>query len=156
MIILGLDPGTNRIGYGLIEKDKKLKLIDYGVIEIKETDYSRLEILEKKLSAIIKKYKPDAAAIEKLYFSKNKKTAISVAEARGVILLAISRKKIPIFEYGPNEVKAAVAGNGKSDKKTVERFTAMSLGIDKIKGYDDASDALAIAIRASFERKITY
>lgn len=175
MIILGLDPGTNRTGYGLIEKNKRLsadsrglsnkgrdpaavkrglRLITYGVIEIKKSDYSRLKILGEKISAIIKKYKPDIAAVEKLYFSKNKKTALSVAEARGVIIFAASKAGIPILEFSPNEVKAAVAGYGKSDKKTVEKFTAITLGVPEIRGSDDASDALAIAIRASFERGI--
>ncbi len=151
MVILGIDPGTTRIGYGLIEKNGGLKLIDYGVIETKNGDQkNKLLALASDLRKLIKKHKPVVAGIEKLYFSKNQKTALAVAEARGVITLIIAEAGISIVEFGPNEIKSAVTGYGASDKEAVRKIVALSLKIDSVEGFDDASDALAIAIRASF------
>lgn len=152
MVILGIDPGTTRIGYGLINKNGRIKLIDYGVIEIKAAiQKDRLVELSSKLEELIKKYQPEAAGIEKLYFAKNQKTALSVAEARGVIILTLAKNSVPIKEFDPKEIKAAITGYGGSDKEAVRRIVALSLGIPKLVGLDDASDALAIAIRTAFE-----
>ena len=151
-IILGIDPGTTRIGYGLIKKTgSKLELLDYGLIE-PGRENSKFSILDRKLSGIIKKYKPDLAAVEKLYFAKNKKTAMAVAESRGIILFILNQHGLKIMEFSPNEIKLAVTGSGSSDKKTVAHYVSLTLKIGKISGPDDASDALAAAIRASFER----
>ena len=155
MIILGIDPGTTRIGYGLIEKKNGLRLITYGVIEPKGvSQVERLLTLSRELRKIIKKHKPTVAGIEKLYFSKNQKTALSVAEARGVITLVVAEEGIPVLEFGPNEIKSAVTGYGGSDKEAVRKIVALSLGVRTIEGMDDASDALAIAIRTSFEKRL--
>lgn len=150
--ILGIDPGTTRIGYGIVQKTgTKMVAVTYGVIET-EGGLNGLKKLEKQLKQLIQKYKPTLAAVEKIYFSKNKKTAISVAEARGVILLVLCKKNLKILEYTPSDIKAALCGSGSGDKKMVSKYTALALGMDKIEGYDDASDALAVAVRAGFER----
>jgi len=152
MVILGIDPGTTRIGYGVIEKNNGLKLVDYGVIEIRSGDQkSKLLKLSQELRKLIKKYKPVEAGIEKLYFSKNQKTALAVAEARGVIMLTLAEAGLPISEFGPNEIKSAVAGYGASDKEAVRKMVALTLKMSEVRGLDDASDALAIAIRTSFK-----
>lgn len=148
MKILGIDPGTSRIGYGLIN-DRPLKLIDYGVIEIKDKTNKKFLMLSEKLGELINKFKPDAASVEKIYFAKNQKTAIEVAQARGIIILSLLNKKIPIYEYTPQEVKLAVTNYGLADKKAVAKLVKQLLGIKELKGYDDASDALAIAITAA-------
>lgn len=152
MIILGIDPGTTRVGYGVIKKDKGLHFVAAGTIgtDVKNP-YLRLKTIEGGLRKIIKKYKPGLSAVEKLYFSKNQKTALSVAEAKGVIMLTLGKEKIPIKEFGPSEIKSVVTGSGRSDKKAVERVVALILKVPKIEGFDDASDALAIAIRASLD-----
>lgn len=152
MVILGIDPGTTRIGYGIIEKKNGLKMVAYGVLGIKGGDQKdKLIALAKELRRLIKKYKPSVVGIEKLYFSKNQKTALAVAEARGVITLVVAEEGIPILEFGPNEIKSAVTGYGASGKEAVRRIVSLTLGIPTVEGLDDASDALAIAIRASFE-----
>ncbi len=152
MKILGIDPGTSRIGYGLIKDGSELKLIDCGVIEITEPD-KKILILGKKYAKLLKKFQPDLVAIEKLFFAKNKKTALGVAQSRGVLILKSLEAKIPIAEYGPMEVKLATTGYGLSDKKAVATMVKIFLKADSLKGYDDASDALAIAIAASFHQK---
>lgn len=154
LIFLGLDPGTTRMGYGLVEKEGgKLALVRCGIIEssLSTSQVGRLLILEKVLVQIIKAAQPTVAGIEKLYFSKNKKTALSVAEARGVMVVTLGKLKIPILEFDPTDVKRAVAGDGHCDKKTLAKIVRLTLGEKSLPGPDDASDALAIAIRASFE-----
>ena len=148
---MGIDPGSTRIGYGIIKMNgNNLFLINYGVIEIKRKETSQL-ILEaaERISKLIKKYRPAVIGIEKIYFSKNIKTGIEVSQARGAIILAIAKQKIPIKEFSPSGIKLAVAGYGLADKKAVAKMTARILNIEKIKGFDDASDALAIAITAA-------
>lgn len=167
MIILGIDPGSTRIGYGAISlgrpaglaKNKKLSLIGYGTIEINPThktmygaqrkgaDKLILEAAEN-LRKIIKKYKPSIIGVEKLYFMKNIKTGIEVAQTRGALILEIARHGIPVEEFSPSEIKLSVAGYGLADKKAVSKMAAVFLGLknQKLKGYDDASDALATAI----------
>jgi crossover junction endodeoxyribonuclease RuvC len=150
-VILGIDPGTTRIGYGLIQKSGrgKTQLIDYGVIEPGRGE-RYFKNLEKRLLSLIKKYQPELAAVEKIFFSKNKKTAIEVAEARGVVLFILNKNKVKTVEFTPNEIKSAVTGSGRSDKKTVAEYVCLRLGLKNIDGPDDAADALAIALRASF------
>ena len=150
MIIMGIDPGSTRIGFGIISKERDIKLIDYGVIEHKRKKDEGFDILIseviKKLTEIIKKYKPELIGIEKIYFSKNVKTGIEVAQARGAIILEISKYKIPIKEFGPSEIKSAITGYGMADKKAIARTVAKLLKVEKITGFDDASDALAVAL----------
>jgi len=150
MIILGIDPGTTRAGFGVIKKEKGIfSLLESGILETNSKDPSEiLSKLSSHLEKIIKKHKPELAAIEKLYFSKNKKTALSVAEARGVILLSLKNNSIPIIEFSPTEIKSCLTGSGRAEKKDVIRSVELILK-QKIEGVDDISDALAAAILAS-------
>jgi crossover junction endodeoxyribonuclease RuvC len=148
MIILGIDPGTAIIGYGVIDSDRKLELIDYGCIKT-SADLStadRLIILNEELEKLLKKYKPDAAAVEDIFFFKNLKTAIKVSQARGVILLTIAHLKIPIYEFTPLQIKQAVACYGRAEKVQVQRMVKTLLNLKDIPKPDDAADALAVAI----------
>lgn len=150
MLILGIDPGTVRVGFGLIKKDRGLKLVKCGLLKIESKEKnSRLLELESSFQRLIKKEKPDLVALEKLYFLKNQKTGLAVAEARGILILSILKAKIPFVEYSPSQIKSSVAGYGLADKTAVAKMCAKILGIDKIKGLDDVSDALATAITAS-------
>ncbi|MFH1129469.1 MAG: crossover junction endodeoxyribonuclease RuvC [Patescibacteria group bacterium] len=152
MIIIGIDPGTATIGYGVIEESKvksqKLKVIDYGCITT-TPDFStaeRLEKLHSELEALIKKHKPDIVAVEDLFFFKNLKTAIKVSQARGVILLTIAQAKTRVAEYTPLQIKQAVASYGRADKNQVQKMVKVLLNLKEIPKPDDAADALAIAI----------
>lgn len=151
MVALGIDPGTRRIGYGIVRGEgSNLAFVTAGILKIKSADdASALEETKVEMSKLIKKYKPDVLGIEKLYFAKNQKTAIAVAQARGVILLAAREANIPIKEYAPNEVKLGITGYGFADKKAVLKMVRLILGKHNLKIIDDASDALAIAIMAS-------
>ena len=151
MISLGIDPGTRRIGYGIIQKNAgKLIFVAAGILDIKSSDdASALEETKNGIDKLIKKYKPDSMSIEKLYFAKNQKTAIAVAQARGVILLAAKEKGLLTKEYTPNEVKAGVTGYGFADKKAVLKMVRLILGKQDLAVIDDASDALALAIMAA-------
>ncbi len=151
MIILGIDPGTTRIGYGVIRKNSgSLEYLDSGLIKLSNADSKKnLVVLEKEIKTIIKKHKPARTGLEKLYFTKNKKTAIAVAEARGVILNTIIKTGTPFFEIGPSEVKLAVTGDGRASKESVAKMVNYFLGIKIKKTEDDISDALAIAIAIS-------
>lgn len=149
MIILGIDPGYGITGFGVIEKTKDgLKCLDYGVIETPKNESLpvRLAMLYDGLVSIIKNYKVDEIAIEELFFAKNTKTAIQVAEGRGVIALASIQHTGRVFEYTPMQIKLALTGQGRADKTQVEFMVKAILGIDKKIRPDDASDALAIAI----------
>lgn len=150
MIALGIDPGTRRIGYGIVRgEDNTLAYVAAGILKIKgANDVSALEETKKEVDALIKKYKPDVVGIEKLYFAKNQKTAIAVAQARGVILLAVKERAVPIREYAPNEVKLGVTGYGFADKAAVLKMVRLILQKRALKIIDDASDALALAIMA--------
>lgn len=148
MRILGIDPGTSRIGYGLIN-DRPLKLIDYGVLEIKEKTNKKFLYLAEEFERLIENLSPDLAAIEKIYFAKNQKTAIEVAQARGIMMFLLMKTNIPVAEYGPQEIKRAVTNYGLADKKAVAKLVGKMLGVENLKGYDDASDALAISITAA-------
>lgn len=155
MRILGIDPGTSRIGYGFIETDG-LKLISYGVIEAKEkTLAEKMVNLSGQLEKLVSDFTPELAAIEKVYFAKNQKTAIDVAQARGAILSLLLQKGISVKEYSPNEVKGNVTGYGLADKKAVAKMVKAILKVADLPGYDDASDALAIAITAANHLRLT-
>ena len=156
MVILGIDPGTKRIGYGLIKsKNRDIEFIDAGILKIKEEEPKNLLEIEKELSKIIKKHKPSLAVIEKIYFMKNQKTAIEVAQARGIIINQISKNRIKIIECTPNEMKAAITGYGFADKKAVFKMVKLILGLSEdIKMIDDAADALAMAIFGESNQRI--
>ena len=149
MLTLGIDPGTATTGFGLvIEKKSKLKHVAYGCFKTssKEKAETRLSIIYKELKKVVKKHKPDAVAIEKIYFGKNVTSAMSVAQARGIILLACAELQLPIAHYSPLEVKLAVTGYGKADKYQVQTMVKKLLSLKDIPKPDDAADALAIAI----------
>ncbi|MDP4038755.1 MAG: crossover junction endodeoxyribonuclease RuvC [bacterium] len=149
MVILGIDPGTATTGFGVIEfKDVKLKMIDHGVITTnhKLPMPQRLKIIFDDLEKIIKSSKPDWIAIEQLFFAANTKTAISVGQARGVVLLAAQKADLNIAEYTPLQVKQAVTGYGQATKKQIQQMVKTILNLKLIPKPDDAADALAIAI----------
>ena len=151
-IYLGIDPGTHRVGYGVIRAENgKFYLIKQGVIKTKENGSAieQLPLIYKKISLLIKENSPDEVAVEKLFFSKNQKTAMAVAEARGVILLAAAEKSVKIREFMPNTVKQSISGYGFANKKAMLKMITMMLGLKNFKPIDDASDALAIAITAA-------
>jgi crossover junction endodeoxyribonuclease RuvC len=149
MKILGIDPGYGTIGYGIIEKTSQgLKDIDYGAIVTpkQESVPVRLAILDEALSALINKYKPDEIAVEELFFNTNITTGIKVAQARGVILLSAIKNCGRLFEYTPLQVKMALTGNGRAEKKQVQYMVSTILGLKSLPKPDDAADALAVAI----------
>jgi crossover junction endodeoxyribonuclease RuvC len=149
MIIIGIDPGTATTGFGIIQHHKKqLTCIEYGVITTpaKMIMGERLQLLNKELDKIIKKHEPEIAAVESLYFFKNLKTAIPVSQARGVILLTLSNKKIPIKEFTPLQAKSTVVGYGRASKEQVQKMIKHILKLENIPKPDDAADALAIAV----------
>jgi crossover junction endodeoxyribonuclease RuvC len=149
-LALGIDPGTATTGYGLVRltQDGSLVAVKYGVISTpkESTAPARLEMLYKELRALLKKYKPDTAAVEKLFFSRNVTTAIAVGQARGVVMLCLQQAGIEPFEYTPNEIKQAVAGYGSAQKRQVQEMVRALLLLPEIPKPDDAADALAVAI----------
>ena len=149
MVILGLDPGIAITGYGVIRSENnKLESVEFGCIKTMpgQEEAERLKILKTELSKIIKTYKPDIASIEKIFFTTNAKTVISVAQARGVALETLARRGITIYEYTPLQVKQAVTSYGKADKLQVQKMVKLLLALEEIPKPDDAADALAIAI----------
>lgn len=157
MKILGIDPGIGRAGWGVIEMAHgQWHMVNYGCIETAKgvVIEKRLRQLYEELTTIIKVEKPDAAAVEDLFFSTNAKTAIVVGEARGVILLAAAQYNISVAAYTPLQVKLAVAGHGQADKGQVEKLMMLQLGMKVKPKIDDAADALAIALTHAVSRKI--
>jgi crossover junction endodeoxyribonuclease RuvC len=156
-LVLGIDPGTATTGYGLVNENRKgLELITYGVIST-PPDLSmekRLQIIYKRMLEIIDLHQPDSCAVEKLFFQRNVTTAISVGQARGVILLALAERNIHCAEYTPLEVKLAVTGYGVANKKQVQIMVQALLELPEIPKPDDASDALAIAICHAHSKRI--
>ncbi len=154
MIILGIDPGTRRVGYGIVEYDKgAISLKDTGLLKIESVDDPQaLQEIRERIKTLVAKFKPLILSIEKLYFAKNQKTALQVAQARGVIISTAVEKGLEIQEFGPNEIKLGVTGYGLSDKKAVLKMVRLILREPKLDIIDDASDALAVAIVACRRR----
>ena len=149
MRLLGIDPGTAIVGWGVIECDKgKLKLIDYGAIITKSTlpMEERLKQIFEELGEIIDKFNPEQCIIEELFFNNNAKTAITVGQARGVIMLAAHLNNVPLFEYTPLQVKNALSGYGRAQKAQMQNLVKLMLKMKELPKPDDAADALAIAI----------
>lgn len=152
MRVLGIDPGTATTGFGCIEGRPgaagRVDLIDHGVIRTAAGTPMprRLAELHAGLSALIGELRPDAMAVEELFFSSNTTTALSVGQARGVILLAGAQAGLPIAEYKPMQVKQALTGYGAADKKQVQDMLRLVLGLDRVPRPDDAADAIAIAL----------
>lgn len=157
MIIFGIDPGSERTGYGVVEKlpRSKLNCLEYGCIITPRTRSraERLLFLEKKLSSLLAKTKPDAGAVESLFFFKNLKTAMPVSEARGVALLTLAKRKIPAYEFSPLQIKMAIVGYGRAEKRQVQHMVKEVLRLEAIPKPDDAADGLAVAIACSFMLK---
>ena len=149
MIVLGIDPGTAITGYGLVHEDNgQAVALGYGAITT-PSDLplpDRLKLLQHDLAAVIGQYRPDQAAVEQLFFNKNVRTALAVGHARGVVLLTLAQADIAIYEYTPLEVKQAVTGNGRADKRQVQQMVTLLLNLSKIPKPDDVADALAIAL----------
>jgi crossover junction endodeoxyribonuclease RuvC len=149
MIILGFDPGLATVGYGVIEAERgKFRAVDYGVISTPKNEeaFFRLCMIYDGASKIIEKHGAEEIAIEQIFFQNNQKTAISVAEARGVLTLASAHKTGKIFEYTPLQVKQAITGYGRADKLQIQKMVAVLLCLKEIPKPDDAADALAIAL----------
>lgn len=148
MIIIGIDPGTATTGFGVIKKTKKIKVIDYGCITTSPdlSSGERLKKINNELNKIIKKHKPKVLAVENVYFFKNLKTAMPVSQAKGVVLLTAAKKKIPVYEFTPLQVKMTVAGYGRAEKKQVQKMIKVLLNMKEAPKADDAADALGIAI----------
>ncbi len=149
-LVLGIDPGTARTGYGLLEHTAtgSLRPVAYGVIET-EPDRpmgQRLLQLESALDRLIVEHRPVSAGVEKIYFDRNVSTALTVGQARGVVLLTLARHDVEVEEYTPLEVKQAVAGHGSADKKQMQSMVRMLLELETEPQPDDAADALAVAI----------
>lgn len=154
-IILGLDPGFADLGFGVIESGGgKDRCLIYGSLQTPAGKPlgKRLQELYGQLGEIIEKHRPQEAALERLYFSVNAKTAMDVAEARGAIRLCLEHHGIPYREFGPGEVKVAVTGGGQAGKAEVQKMVAWLLGLKETPQPDDAADALAIALTAAHTR----
>jgi crossover junction endodeoxyribonuclease RuvC len=151
MKYLGIDPGTHRIGYGIIRVEaQRMVPVAFGVIENTGNDRGlNISNIETSLADLIVAHQPTAIGIEKLFFATNRKTAMAVSEMRGVILAGINRHAIPVYEFTPLQIKRAVCGYGKADKAQVQHMVGMILGIKEKIRPDDAADALAIALCCS-------
>ena len=150
MIILGIDPGLATLGYGVIEKDARgnCRVVDYGVVLTPKEEGLpvRLAILEEGISKILDKFKPDEVAMEELFFSKNITTGIAVAHARGVALLTCVKACGKLYEYTPMQIKQALTGYGRADKKQIQSVVASLLKLKTVPKPDDAADALGVAL----------
>jgi len=161
MRILGIDPGFAITGYSIIDySGNKFKLIDSGAVTTKagESFPSRLTKIYDDITGIINTYKPDAISVEELFFNNNAKTAINVAQARGVILIVGCKNNIPTYEYTPLQIKQAVAGYGRADKLQVQKMVKAILNVQELPKLDDTTDSMAAAIchahSAKFSEKL--
>ncbi len=150
MVVLGIDPGTAITGWGGVreEADSSLALIDYGVIQTSASTplAMRLRQIFEGIAALIERYQPQAVAVEEVFFSRNARTAMSVGQARGVVLLAAALAGRPVYEYTPLQVKQAISGYGNADKAQVQQMSALLLRLDTVPTPDDAADAIAVAV----------
>ncbi len=153
MIIIGIDPGLARVGYGIIEASNgNKKLLDCGIIETPKGKLEEKRLIEifQDLQKLINKWKPNYAAVEKFFFYKSS-TTISVVQARGVIMMTLGLLDIPISEYAPAKIKLAVSGSGKANKKEILNAVMLDLNLDYAPKPDDSADALAIALTKIYE-----
>jgi crossover junction endodeoxyribonuclease RuvC len=157
MVILGIDPGIGRLGWAIIENSgSKAKAVDYGCIETEVNGEigERLVEISREIKSLIKKHKPDALSIEELFFGNNSKTALTVGQARGVVILLAAENKIPVTSYTPLQVKIALSGYGRADKNQIAQMVKMILNLREIPKIDDTTDALAIALTHAFSAKM--
>lgn len=156
MRILGIDPGTATVGFGVIEIfNGKTEVLDYGCIKTEKTlnAATRLSQIKRDLSELIEQWNPDRAVVEKLFFSKNVKTAMAVSQSRGVILQTLEEKNIDVAEYTPHEMKMNICGDGKATKQGIQKMVKLILKLAQIPKPDDAADALGLALcRAEHEK----
>lgn len=153
MVIIGIDPGTATTGFGIIKKEKNdFKIVDFGVIATssKLSDAQRLKILGDDLANLIKKHKPVCIGVERLFFTTNQKTVMTVSQARGVVLYIAQKHHLPILEFTPLQIKSFICGYGKADKKQVQYIVQKTFKLQKSPKPDDAADALAIALCAGY------
>lgn len=156
MRIIGIDPGIAIVGYGIIDiVGNGFSVVDYGIIETPSTmdELERLKSIYDSMNILIDRHNPQEAAIEELFFNKNIKTAIQVAQARGVELLACMNRGLEVYEYTPLQIKQAVVGYGRAEKKQIQEMVKMLLNLKSIPKPDDAADGLAIAITHAHSRK---
>jgi crossover junction endodeoxyribonuclease RuvC len=152
VIVLGIDPGTAALGYGIVERiGGRLRSIDYGCLETSPNDDlpARLRTIYRFVNDLVALHRPQLVGVERLFFSRNAQTAFAVGQARGVVLLAAAEHDVPVRDATPNEVKVAVTGYGAADKEQVGRMVAVVLGLEAPPRPDDAADALAVAIWAA-------
>lgn len=157
MRIIGIDPGTGILGFGVIDVDKsKAQLVDAGVIRtpVKEDDAVRLQTIFEEITDIIAQTKPDHMSVEKLFFAQNVTTAMTVSQARGVVLLAGKQAGLEIFEYTPLQIKQALTGYGRAEKKQIQEMVRVILNLKDIPKPDDCADALAAAITHSMTMRV--
>jgi len=148
VIVIGIDPGLATVGFGVLRKEEKITPLSYGCIKTspeKQTP-ERLSEIYEEINALFEKYAPSAVAVERLFFNKNVTNAMSVSEARGVIFLAAQQRRIPVYEYTPLQVKQAITGSGRADKKQVQEMIKRLLNLKEIPKPDDAADGLSIAL----------
>ena len=156
MRIMGIDPGTAITGFGLVEQEgSRLHLLDFGVIRTEPgiPDAERLLQIHREVGALLKNYRPDVLAIEELFFNKNSRTVLAVGQARGVVMLAAAQAELRVEEYTPLQVKMAVVGYGRAEKKQVQEMVKVLLGLPRPPKPDDAADALAVAICHAHSRQ---
>jgi crossover junction endodeoxyribonuclease RuvC len=151
MIVIGIDPGIAITGYGIIcqKENGKLAVADYGAIVTSQSgcnDSERLLLIYRRLNEILALHRPQAAAVEKLFFQKNARTAMAVGQARGVALLALAQNTVQVYEYAPVEIKQALTGYGGADKRQMQEMVKLRLSLREVPKPDDVADALAIAI----------
>lgn len=148
MRILGLDPGTARMGWGVIEGEEEPRLVAYGTLSTPAGRplAERLHTLFQALRELVACYRPEVAALEELFFARNARTAFSVGQARGSALVALAESGLPVYEYTPLEVKMAVTGYGQAEKAQVQEMVRALLGLERVPHPDDAADALAVAL----------
>jgi crossover junction endodeoxyribonuclease RuvC len=156
MTILGIDPGLERVGYGVVRREgSRLTAIDFGLVQTSRIAVpDRIRFVHEEILALIDRHEPDEMATERLLFTVNKTTAMDVAKSLGVVLLAGSLRSLPWAEYSPPEVKQSVVGNGAADKKQVQFMVRKLLALDHDPKPDDVADALAVAITHAFRTRI--
>ncbi len=153
-IILGIDPGTNLMGYGIIEeKNRKLRMIALGVITLKNLDdhYLKIKLIYEKITALIEQYHPDELAIESQFYGKNVQSMLKLGRAQGVVIAAAMQRSVPIFEYAPRKIKMSITGSGSASKESVAVLLQRMFNIQELPEKYDATDALAIAVCHAFQ-----
>lgn len=148
MVFLGIDPGLERVGYGVVRKEgSKLSVLGYGLIKTPKTETpARLELIYNEMMDLLERFNPDRACCERLFFTKNQTSGIDVAKGLGVVQLALAQRGLSIEEFSPPQVKLAVVGNGAADKKQVQFMVTKLLGLNETPKPDDVADALAVAL----------